>query len=234
MIELRSRVNYRDLSPQELVRACSCGAGDAEAWGEFARRFHPLIAGIALRTARRYGEPPTALVEDLVQDAYLKLCADRCRLLRTFQPEHPDALFGFLKVVTANVVHDYFKTAHAVKRGAGQEAAAVEEGHLANSPDPARGMGQVERGILLGQIDNMLRAKVAGESSQRDRSIFWLYYRQGLTARAISLIPAVGLSAKGVESTILRLTRLVRDGLTRRDPTFGSGEKGVSAEESFS
>ena len=40
--------------------------------------------------------------------------------------------------------------------------------------------------------------------------MFWLYYRVGLTANAIAALPSIGLSMKGVESTILRLIRLLR------------------------
>ena len=58
-------------------------------------------------------------------------------------------------------------------------------------------------------------AGLAGEPNfTRDFAIFWLYYRQGLTSKAISELAAIGLGVKGVESTLLRLTRLVRAKLT--------------------
>ena len=44
----------------------------------------------------------------------------------------------------------------------------------------------------------------------RDRAIFWLYYKQGLSAKAIAGIRTIGLSVKGVESTIGRMVRLLR------------------------
>ena len=73
-----------------------------------------------------------------------------------------------------------------------------------NSPQPA------EIAILMGQIERCL-AKLASEPNfTRDHTIFWLYYRQGLTAKAISKLPGITLSAKGVESTLLRLTRYVK------------------------
>src|SRR6266853_1017087 len=106
--------------PGELIRACSYAA-DTPAWEEFIRRFHPMIAGVALRTARHWGEVSPQIVDDLVQETYLKLCCDSCRLLREFESRHPDAIYGFLKVVTANVVHDHFKAVRATKRGAGKE-----------------------------------------------------------------------------------------------------------------
>ena len=50
----------------------------------------------------------------------------------------------------------------------------------------------------------------SGNTADRDRTIFWLYYRQGLTTKAIATLPAIGLTIKGVESTLGRLTKMVR------------------------
>src|SRR4029077_11356378 len=101
-------LDLRSLSPVELVATC-LATKDGLVWTEFVRRFRPLISTIVLRTARNWGEPNPSLLDDLIQETYLKLCADDCRLLRNFRSQYPSAIFGFLKVVTANVVHDHFK-----------------------------------------------------------------------------------------------------------------------------
>ena len=116
---------YAKFSSTELVAAC-VGSKDERAWAEFVRRFHGVIAAAALRTARRWGEPSRPQLDDLIQDTYLKLCENHYRLLRSFQPYHEDSIYGFLKVVAANVVHDHFKSALAAKRGAGQTEALME------------------------------------------------------------------------------------------------------------
>lgn len=73
-----------------------------------------------------------------------------------------------------------------------------------------------ERGILLRELDALLcRLLAAGPQLERDRRIFWLYYRVGLAASAIAALPSTGLTTKGVESTILRLTRLLRQEMER-------------------
>ena len=46
--------------------------------------------------------------------------------------------------------------------------------------------------------------------SERDQKIFWLYYRLGFSAKQIAEFPTFQLTAKGVESTLHRLTVLVR------------------------
>jgi DNA-directed RNA polymerase specialized sigma24 family protein len=200
---------YTSFSPNDLVRACA-GSKDPAAWAEFIRRFHPVIARVVLRTARRWGEPSRQVLDDLTQETYLKLCEDDSRLLRSFQPRFPDAIFGFLKVVTANVVHDHFKSALAEKRGAGQTD-VLREGAQPASASPAVGnFDAMEHRIFLQQVDEVLTRSAAGEEQARNRAIFWLYYRYGLSASAIASLPSIGLTTKGVESTILRMTRMIR------------------------
>jgi RNA polymerase sigma-70 factor (ECF subfamily) len=188
-------------------------------WAEFIRRFHPLISTVVLRTARQWGEPIPSLIDDLAQETYLKLCADDCRLLKNFRSHYPSAIFGFLKVVTANVVHDHFKASRAAKRGAGGFFASLQDSEgnetCAANTSTRSPSSAVEQTILLNEIDRCLLEGVAPSELGRSRRIFWLYYRCGLSARAISALPNVQLTTKGVESTILRLNRLVRKAFAR-------------------
>lgn len=179
-------------------------------WQEFIRRFRPVIATAVLRTARHWGEPSPHTVDDLVQETYLKLCDDDNRLLRSFESRHPDAIFGFLKVVAVNVVHDHFKSALAEKRGAGQIEALSD--HVSPSTPIADGntSRMMERRVLLRQIDDILTNIEGGEDQNRNRLIFWLHYRDGLSASAIASLASIGLTTKGVESILLRMTRMIR------------------------
>src|SRR5271154_478612 len=95
-----SSVEYAKLSNIELVRACANSKNEG-AWAEFLGRFHEVIGGTILRTARQWVEPSRELIDDLVQDTYLKLCDNNNRLLAGFRPEHEWAIYGFLKVVAA-------------------------------------------------------------------------------------------------------------------------------------
>jgi RNA polymerase sigma-70 factor (ECF subfamily) len=218
-------MEFPSTTPAELVRACA-ESRDPHAWEEFVRRFQPLIAAVALRTCRRWGEFSPQVVDDLVQETFLKLCAEQCRLLRDFKPEHPDSFLGYLKVLTTNLVHDHFKARSSAKRGLGRAAESLETAGPAVAPAP-----ELERGILIQEIKSCLERVAPGAESVRDRRIFWLYYRQGLTAQAIALLPSIGLTTKGVESVILRLTRLLRAELASR--RAGQPPKGLQAAESL-
>jgi RNA polymerase sigma-70 factor (ECF subfamily) len=201
-------VNWTALSSEELIRAC-LKTGDTAAWGEFVRRFRPVIAGTVMRTARRFGETAPQLIDDLVQDTYLKICANRCRILREFQPDNADAIFGLLKTVAFSVAQDYFRGGMAVKRGAGRHDTPLDS-YAESAVAGREGMPQVEREILIRQIGEQLAAAAEPATRERDRQIFWFYYRHGMTTRAIAGIPGIGLTQKGVESTIQRLTNQVR------------------------
>jgi RNA polymerase sigma-70 factor (ECF subfamily) len=205
-------MDYASLSAEELVVACKA-TDDAGVWEEFVRRFHRLIATVVLRVARRWNVSSPSILDDLIQETYLKLCADNFRILRNFQSTHPNAFYGYLKVVTANLVHDHLKAANSSKRGSG--IVEVEADSSIESRSDSRGtssaVSTAERAVLLREVNDALSRVAAGPNLQRDRKVFLLYYRVGLSANAIAALPSIGLSTKGVESSILRLTRLLRN-----------------------
>lgn len=215
----------RKLSAQELVSFC-LDSQDEAGWTEFVRRFQPLIAGVIHRCVFRRVGPNQSLVDDLVQDTYLKLCANNFKPLRDFDFQDEHGFFGFLKVVASHVVEDHFRGSRSQKRGSGREEEDIEEVRTA-VPFRASSSQPAELVVLMGEIEDCLTTLASEPNFARDHAIFWLYYRHGLTAKAISQLPAIGLSVKGVESTLLRLTRLVRAKMTNLLPP-PSGKKKAS------
>jgi RNA polymerase sigma-70 factor (ECF subfamily) len=224
-------VDYQALPPAELVVHC-LRTGEEFAWIEFVRRFQPLIASVAIRVSRQWGETSRSVVDDLIQETYLKLCTDRLRLLDNFKSRHDEAIYGYIKVFTANLVHDHFKASNAQKRGRAVETASINDERKAEYRIHVESTEVlVQRKLLLGEVAACLEGIAAGPGSERDRRIFWLYYRVGLSARAIATLPTIGLSTKGVESTILRLTRAVRRHLTAQKSSASA--EGITPENSF-
>lgn len=227
-------MDYSTISAEELALTCF-RSGDERAWAEFVRRFHPLIARIVLRVAREWGDPSPQVVDDLVQDTYLKLCADRTRLLHNFIPLRKDSIYGYIKVFTANLVRDHFKASRSQKRGGPASGISIDI-YDANPQIPCLTSSEsiVQRSILVREVDACLQSILAGPSSERDRRIFWLYYRSGLAASSIAALPNIDLSTKGVESTLLRLTRQIRERLgSRPQNRFPSKLEGVQSPESL-
>jgi RNA polymerase sigma factor (sigma-70 family) len=203
------------LTADEVVEICA-SSEDPEAWQEFQRRFQKLIASVVMRICHRRGETSSAVSDDLVQDTYVKVCADERRLLRQFKSQHPDAFYGMLKVTAANAARDYFRARDADKRGARLIEVGLEDVESFVPDRHSAGSAQIEREILIQEIDRILLEKC----SARDRQIFWLHYRQGLTAEEIAAIPSLKVESKGlrletkaVESALHRLRLLVRGAL---------------------
>jgi RNA polymerase sigma factor (sigma-70 family) len=206
----------RKLSIKDLVSYC-LDSQDEGGWTEFVRRFQPHIARVVYKCVSRRERPKPELVDDLVQETFLKLCANNFKALRGFEFMHDNAFFGFLKVVAANTVEDYFRRKLAEKHGGGREEEDIDDVtpvvHFhSNSLRPE------EVAILMGQIDRCLTKLAAEPNFGRDYAIFWLYYRQGLTAKAIAQLPGTTLGTKGVESILLRLTHYVKACLTATPP----------------
>jgi RNA polymerase sigma-70 factor (ECF subfamily) len=228
--------SHSSLSIEELVQLCAESGGYA-AWQEFVRRLHRLIAKVVLRTAARLGDASPQTVDDLIQETYLKFCTDDCRMLRNFDHRHPGSFLGFVQVVAANVVRDHFRSSTEKQIRSGQYVTETEESWL---PAPEHAIGNhkaIERHVLIQQVSSYLDQCVSGPDQVRNRRVFWLYYRMGLSSGAIAALPGIGLTIKGVESLIFRLTREVRERMVARpqnqDPAQGCGGKGIQATESF-
>jgi hypothetical protein len=76
----------------------------------------------------------------------------------------------------------------------------------------------VSRRLQLEQINRILSQVTAGKDQERNRTIFWLRHRQGLTASEIAAIPSVRLTTEGVESVLLRLAIMIRGHISSSTP----------------
>jgi RNA polymerase sigma-70 factor (ECF subfamily) len=223
------------MSGEQLVGACAEG-NDGAAWDEFVSRFHRPISLSIIRTAYQWGEIPQQAVDDLVQDTYLKLCANKCHQLLEFSAKHPDAILGYIKTIAVNVARDYFKSQHSQKRGAGEVGQIAEDADPKAAPTGPGGHEAIEREVLFKQIDECIESCLEGPDRDRDRTIFWLYYQQGMTAKDIAALPTIDLSDKGVESVIVRVVRILRERVVDMQNQMGSkspGEKGFLPAESY-
>jgi RNA polymerase sigma-70 factor (ECF subfamily) len=203
------------LTAEDIINACLTSGTEAD-WKLFIGHFQTIIAANVARVARRYGIADPALVDDLSQETYLRLLRDDFRCLREFRARHDDAIFGFIKVIATSVALDHFRFRNAQKRK-GEVASDATDIEVSVSS------ASIEKEALLGELDQRLHAT----ESERDRAIFWLYYRQGYTTKDIAAIPRLGLTQKGVESCIYRLTQSLRTSVMsnlRRIPYLPKGK----------
>lgn len=177
--------------------------GDDNAWASFAELARPhLVAGV-WRAVRERGALHSEAVEDLVQEAYVKLSSENRSALRRLNASQAGILIAYLRIAAHNVARDHFRARSAAKRG-GVEPASLEE-NSALAPDLEADIG---RRLFLRRVEECLERSSAGP---REQAMFWLYFRDGMTAKAIASVQAFGLTPKGVESALLRLVTRIRD-----------------------
>jgi RNA polymerase sigma-70 factor, ECF subfamily len=195
---------------KDLVCLCA-EPGDPEAWEEFVARVgHPLKL-VIMRTASKWSKNSRFLVEDLLQITYLKLWQGSGNLLREFALEQPDAILAYLKRIAANATHDYFKHRHSQSSGGELTHVSTFDVDPEAGEEFHGGQERIAFQVLLGEIDDFLKQCLTGPDQDRDRMIFWLYFRQGMSTKEIGSLPGIGLGTKGVGSVIERLKHLIRD-----------------------
>ena len=190
-----------ETSIRDLLHLC-LSSDEQEHWGEFVRRTQPLIASVIINTVRRWKTPAPSLVDDLIQDTYVKLFANEKKALRAIKNEYENTIFGYLKVIASNIVRDHFR----------QPVNKADEVELSDAVLPLRPSDRERLEFLdkKDRVEKILKTLSPSETYDRDVAIFWFFYEQGYTAKEISLLPAVGLTVKGVEAVLFRLARHVR------------------------
>ena len=204
---------YSSLSLPELVCLC-IGPCDDHAWDEFVARVGKAISLTVLRVASLWGESSRTVVEDLVQVTYLRLWEDNCRILRDFAMQNPDGILAYLKKVAANATHDYFRHGRSQSAGGSQTHVSTSDIDVQGGKEVHGSQDRIAFQILLNEIDEHLKEHLTGPDKERDRTIFWLYFRQGMSTKEIGSLPTIGLSTKGVGSVIERLKRCIRERIT--------------------
>ena len=193
---------------RDVLHLCLSSDGQ-EHWREFVHRTQPLIASVIINTVRRWKEPAPSLVDDLIQETYVKLFANDRKALRSIKNEFENTIFGYLKVVASNVARDHFR----------QPANKADEVELDDAilPPGPDGQQRLEFAHKKEQVRDILETLVSSDTHARDMAIFWFFYEQGYTAKEISMLPNIELTVKGVEAVLFRLTRYVREKLGAQD-----------------
>lgn len=167
------------------------------------RRTQPLVANVIINTLRRWRDPSPALVDDLIQETYLKLFANDRKYLRGIRNDHENAIFGYLKMAASSTLQDYFRRPE-------NKAPEVELSDQVLPPSSAAAE-RMEFAQRKSEIEARLKEFSSSPTYTRDITIFWLYYEQGYTAKEIAMLPHLELSIKGVEAVLLRLTRYLKE-----------------------
>jgi RNA polymerase sigma-70 factor (ECF subfamily) len=206
------------LSLRDIWRKCLDSPADDEVWQELLTRIHPVLLRIARNVAHSSGLDRPEDIDDLVQEICLKISHPAS--LRSIRlPSDDKQADRYFHATAANAARDALKTRFACKRG--EHVTISMEDHLTELADSIAAPA-IEREILFRQIDERLQATAS------ERAIFWLYFREGFTSKEIASIPAVGLTSKGVESALQRMTASLRNRLNpSAESKAGDGSSGA-------
>jgi RNA polymerase sigma-70 factor, ECF subfamily len=195
-----------------LYQQCAGPQGLKAACEQFFKLFRPTLERVALRVAQQFGAGHET--EDVIQEISLKLVEKDSSILAGL-PQEPSSASAYLSVVAANAARDFFRSRQAEKRGI-KRTISFDDTLESLSP---RTQNDADRHLIMTQIEGFL------PRDRKSRSVFWLYYRQGFSAREIAAIPAFELTVKGVESLIRRITLSVRRQVVQGENTV-PGESG--------
>lgn len=203
-----------DLSVNELAKVCAHSSNASE-WDEFLRRCTPLASVIIARVVRMWTKSVSpAVVDDILQEVFLKLCEGERRILREFEAREEDSFFALLRIVSGSVANDYFRRLNSAKRGGKSVTSSLTEDTFPVH-SKSQDSGDLQKAVLMAQLDQMMLASPHVVSG-RDRSLFWLYYQQGFTAEEIAGMTGAGLTPKGVESALRRVGKWIKEEMEER------------------
>ena len=198
-------MNWLELPDRKLVALCL--ERNEDAWVELLRRYHRVIAGVAAKTILPKIRPTASLIQDLVHDCLVRICANDFRPLRQLEWRHEGALRGLLQITASTAAQDYVRKLRSVKRDLSKEVSLEEPGLVL--PAQEKFADSSEQNIFLGQLARCLEKVIKSEADcTRDVAMFLLYYGCRITAADLSRINSV--SVKDVENILARLGRLAR------------------------
>jgi RNA polymerase sigma-70 factor (ECF subfamily) len=174
------------------------------------RRYRRPMALTIVRVLRRAGAFAPATIDDLLQDAYVRLCVNNFAPLHTFVSERPDSFEPMLRRVAANVTLDYLRAEMSQKRGGQFRQLPDPDLSLLERIEAEDSVTRMEQQVQLDEIDRLLEHSAKSPSATRDRSIFWMHFRMGMSSESIAQVSTVGLTTKGVESSIFRTLQHIR------------------------
>jgi RNA polymerase sigma factor (sigma-70 family) len=194
-----------------LIARCA-DRGRRDLLDSLVARLQPRVAAVVARALRKYGVHDAEMVKDLCQDTFLKVLGSNFKLAERTRGRSDGEVLALVSVTAANLAVDALRS-------------NKENVPLDKTPEVAKS-DDMERRVLLRQVEDLLEEVLVPPNRERDRKIFWLYHRARMTAREIALLPEIGLGVKGVESALYRVTSDLRAALASR-------AKGISAKGSF-
>lgn len=209
---------FTDSCDLDLVRRCAHDPHNETLWHEFKRRYEGAIRHSVVRTLQRHnqyraGESST-VVDDIVQDIYLRLLQHNCRAFKVFKGTTEVSWFWYLRVIATHITLNHLRNKNAAKRprierslDASSDFDRERKLHQGrNHGDPLLTTDEEIRMMeLYDQINYCLDLALRGPNKARDKLLFQLHFFDGLSAEEIATNRGIGMKAHAVEVAISRI-----------------------------
>ena len=213
----------------ELLKKCLQRPPDEDAWREFVHRYHNAIKSSVAKTFHlranqeidRRAQFPDDLIEDLVQNVYIRLVEEGNRALNRFAGEHENSIFQYLSIIAINVVRDHFREGKALKRpklSFSLDELMENAGDAGMLKDAVSIDGSAYGGstsVSIEDIEAAVKNSVSRKHRDRDLLIFKLRYCEGLTLEEIKTAMSLDISPIGIGSILNRIIGKLREKLNR-------------------
>ena len=215
----------KDLSNTALIKACAESQENQKAWFEFLRRFDRHIKLSVIRAYRffsfnlREREIIKDDIRDLVQEVYIRLFKNDCKVLRNFQPKYDNAIYSYLSIVCASVVKDFSKKFSRLKRygyveSIDESSAIGNENKLINKSLSSFMKTNPEKQVIAKDLLEKVKSYYSSANSKKEDKIkeliFQLYFIHGLSIKDISRIKGLNISISNANMIIWRMKRKIR------------------------
>lgn len=225
---LPTRAEYREMTNVDLVRSCVL-LDDETALEEFVLRYKRFISLAVLRAYCQRGgyraySVNLDLINDLVQDVYLKLVESTRGALQTFRGSNDAAVFAYIGRVVISVVVDHLRRNGARKRGsdvASLDAVVVDDDGnettladrlMAPGPNPEQ---DATVAILREEISAILERSLRGRNAARDLRIAEAYIFENCSHAEIAEQVGGEIRESGIKSSLRRTNMRLRGEIAR-------------------
>ncbi len=217
----------KDSSDSFIIKECAQGAHNQIAWCEFIRRFDRHIKLTVIR-AYKYVSISTKskqhiskeLIRDLVQEVYIRLVRNNCKILKNFRPSNNGSIFAYLTLTSASVVKDYFRKTGRLKRKGSllsiceeldfSKADCIMNNRLASftftNPEE-----QLIAKDLLEKLEEHYSSVDAKGNNNIKELLFKLYFLKGMSIRDISRINGLNITLGNINTIIWRMKREIKN-----------------------
>jgi RNA polymerase sigma-70 factor (ECF subfamily) len=171
--------NSSHLSEKQLIDGCI--AGERASWAIFVKHYSKLIYHSIYKTLRVNSSPTDPDdINDLFQEMFASICADKCKKLRAFDPCKGVSLASWLRMITVRMTIDHLRKQRS--------STSLED----LPAEPSREGGQE---MCIDEESLQCLRGVLEELSDRDKLLIELFYFKELHPEEIARILNISIGA---------------------------------------